>query len=97
MSSLLVYNKVYELDIQSAMLVCSTQLCELMSNLSGSPPPFPKSKYVYTGNKWLFGGRGGGVELCYLQSPFKGKFFLYLTLALLSISLLFLLFQPTPP
>ncbi len=21
-------------------------------------PPFPKSKYVYTGSKWLFGGRG---------------------------------------
>jgi hypothetical protein len=36
MSSLIVFNRVYRLEIQSVMLVFSTQLCELL-------PPLPFS------------------------------------------------------
>jgi hypothetical protein len=61
MSSLLVFNRVNRLEIQSVMLIFATQLCELLplaSNLlSGSPappPPTPKSKYII-----CFEGVGG--------------------------------------
>ncbi len=48
MSSLLLFNRVYRLKIQSVMLVFSTQLVSCCPDnlLSGSPPPtFPESKY----------------------------------------------------
>ncbi len=67
--SLLVFNKVYRLEIQSVMLVFSTQLCELLPLylLSGSPsPPIPPSQSqhtVYTDSVWLRGGRGCWVVL----------------------------------
>ncbi len=65
MSSLLVFKGVYRLEIQSVMLVFSTQLCELLppNLLSGyltHPSPLPKSQStVYTDSVWL----GGGVVL----------------------------------
>jgi hypothetical protein len=62
MSSLLVFNRVYRLEIQSVMLVISTQLCELLppNLLSGSTPPPPsQSEYtVCTDSVWLRGGGG---------------------------------------
>ncbi len=64
MSSLLVFNRVYRLEIQSVMLVFSTQLCELLPLLpslwftSPTPPPFPKS--VFSDSVWLGDGGGGG-------------------------------------
>jgi hypothetical protein len=49
MSSLLVFNRVYRLEIQSVVLVIL--LCELLpcNLLSGSPytPPLPKGKVQY--------------------------------------------------
>jgi hypothetical protein len=63
MSSLLVFNKDYRLEIQSVMLVLSTQLCELLSLYLSlwftSPRPLPPSQSkstVYT--DWE--GVGGG-------------------------------------
>jgi hypothetical protein len=64
-----VFIRVYRLEIQSVMLVFSTQLFELQycppSNLlSGSeallppPPPFPKSKYTV---QTVCGWEGGGM------------------------------------
>jgi hypothetical protein len=43
MSSLLVFHKVYRLEIKSVMLVFSTQVCAVLPRypLSGSPPPPP--------------------------------------------------------
>jgi hypothetical protein len=52
--SFLVFNRVYRLEIQSVMLVFSTQLCELFllqTSLwfaSPTPPPLPKVKVQYT-------------------------------------------------
>jgi hypothetical protein len=63
MSTLLVINRVYRLEIQSVMLVFSTQLCELLPLLPSlwftfpTPPPFPKS--VFSDSVWLGGGGGG--------------------------------------
>jgi hypothetical protein len=56
MSSLLVFNRVYRLEIQSVMLIFSTQLC--------LPRPYPTSqsqKQLYTDSVWL---GGGGVLSC---------------------------------
>ncbi len=68
MSSLLVFNRVYRLEIQSVMLVFSTQLCELLycssSILSGSSPPIPKVKVQYIQTVCSWHGVGG-VELCW--------------------------------
>ncbi len=72
MSSLLVFNKVYRLEIQSVMLVFSTQVCELLPlyPLSGSPPPPPPplpkvQRTVYTdrGSGWAGSVVGGGGVL----------------------------------
>jgi hypothetical protein len=66
MSSLLVFNKVYRLEIQSVMLVFSTQVCELLplepSLLSDSPPPLPKVKIQY--KQTVCGWGGGGLLSC---------------------------------
>ena len=63
MSSLLVFNRVYRLEIQSVMLVFSTTLvnCCPSNLLSELPQPSPTSqskRTVYTGSVW------GDVELC---------------------------------
>jgi hypothetical protein len=61
MSSLLVFIRVYRLEIQSVVLVFSTQLYEqyCLSNLlfSSSPPPL-KVQYIQTVCGWE--GVGGG-------------------------------------
>jgi hypothetical protein len=72
MSSLLVFNRVYRLEIQSVMLVLfSTHLCVLLttvyrpSNLPHpSPLPFPKSKYSIYRQYVAGGGEGGGELSC---------------------------------
>ncbi len=68
MSSLLVFDKVYRLEIQSVMLVFSTPLVNCcLSTFSSDlhhPSPLPKVnvQYVFTGSVWLVGE--GDVELC---------------------------------
>jgi hypothetical protein len=65
MSSLQVFIRVYRLEIQSVVLVFSTQLYELqycLSNLLFSSPPPPEST-VYNDSVWL-GGGGGRVLSC---------------------------------
>ncbi len=70
MSSLLVFNKIYRLEIQSVMLVFSTQLCELLPlypSLWFTSPTFPPSKVKveYIEYRQCVAGRGrGGVKLC---------------------------------
>jgi hypothetical protein len=65
MSSLLVFNRFYRLEILSVMLAFSTLLCELLHlNLpSGSPPPpLPPSQSqitVCTDSVWQGGGEWG--------------------------------------
>jgi hypothetical protein len=62
MSSLLVFNRVYRLEMLSVMLVFSTPLvnCCLstFSLTSPTPPPLPKvrERTVYTDRVWLVGG-----------------------------------------
>jgi hypothetical protein len=68
MSSLLVFNRVYRLEIQSVMLVFLTPLVKnCPSNLlTGSPPPLPPSLceevqvYVFVTG----GGRREGIGMC---------------------------------
>jgi hypothetical protein len=65
MSSLLVLNRVYGLEIQSVLLVFSTQFCELFPPYPflwfTSPPPLPIVKVqIYRQCVWW-----GGVELCW--------------------------------
>ncbi len=50
MSSLLVYNRVNRLEIQSVMLVFRPSFVNYCPSnlLSGSPPPLPKVKVQYT-------------------------------------------------
>ncbi len=70
MSSLLVFNGVYRLEIQSVMLVFSTPLvncCHSTFSLTSSPPlppPSQSQRTVYTDSLCLWGGGWGGVELC---------------------------------
>ncbi len=81
MSSLLVFNRVCRLEIQSIMLVFSTQLVNFCPSnlLSASPPqplpPFPKSKYrIY---RQRVAGRGWGVMSCvgdYILQEFNTLF-----------------------
>jgi hypothetical protein len=64
MSPLLVCNRVYRLEIQSVMLVFSTQLFEILSLylLSISPPPLPcVNKNVYVFIQCVC---NGGIGLC---------------------------------
>jgi hypothetical protein len=68
MSSLLVFNRVYRLEIKSVMLVFSTQHCELLPLLpslwftSPTPPPFPVLKHnIY---RQCEAGRGWGALSC---------------------------------
>jgi hypothetical protein len=69
MLSLVVFNRVYRLEIQSVMVVFSTQLCELLSLysylwLASSPLPCMNKCTVYTytvckGGKYVvIGGEG---------------------------------------
>ncbi len=65
MSSLLVFNRVYRLEIQSVMLVFSTPLvncCPSTFSLTSPTPPQSKCS-EYTDCVWLW-GRGGGLEMC---------------------------------
>jgi hypothetical protein len=63
-----VFIRVYRLEIQSVMLVFSTQFCKLLpsdvlSDLTPPPPPFSVSKYnMY---RQCVAGRGGCVESCW--------------------------------
>jgi hypothetical protein len=73
MSSLLVFNRVYRLEIVSqVMLVFSTPPCELfplqpsLSFTSPTPPPFPKSQYsMYIQTVCNWEGVREVVELCW--------------------------------
>ncbi len=69
MSSLLVFNRVYRLEIQSVMLVFSTPLVNKRPSnlLTGSPTPLPTlpcvnkyTVYTYRVSKGLGGGGGMG-------------------------------------
>ncbi len=60
MSSLLVFYKVYSLEVQSAMLVFSTQLCEIL-------PLYPSL---------LFTSPTQIRQIKLPQSPFTGQVFL---------------------
>jgi hypothetical protein len=71
MSSSLVFNRVYRLEIQSDMLVFSTPLvncCPYTFSLTyPTPPPLPKVNVQYIQTVCVCGGMGGGgadVELC---------------------------------
>jgi hypothetical protein len=70
MPSLLVFNKVYRLEIQSVTLVFSTPLvycCPSTFSLISPLPPFPKVNIQYSICRQCVavGGWGlGGVELC---------------------------------
>ncbi len=84
-----VFNKVYRLEIQSVMLVFSTQVCELLPlfpshwfTSSPHPPPPPGvNKYsVYTYSVCKGGGGYGVLGLrqintCMPQSSFTSNFF----------------------
>jgi hypothetical protein len=95
--------RVYRLEMQSVMLVFSTQHCELLplitlSLVLLSPLPLPHvSKYSLLYTRIQCVGRGGwGVlgltDKHLLQSPFTGQFFRCRRFALSSLSLIF-----TPP
>ncbi len=65
MSSLRVINRVYRLEIQSVLLVFYYFRPSFVNHcpfrlLSGSPPPFPKSKYCTENKDSLWLGVGGG-------------------------------------
>jgi hypothetical protein len=64
MSSLLVFDRVYRLEIQSVMLVFSTPLvycCPSTFYLTFPPPPSQSKRTVYTDSVWLWGVGEGGV------------------------------------
>ncbi len=65
MSSLLVFNRVYRLEIQTAMLVFSTQLCERVQNLQN----------CYTTPNKNLEGEGPQTDKHLPQSTFTGQFF----------------------
>jgi hypothetical protein len=64
MSSFLVFNRVYRLEIQSVMLVFSDPSCELLlahlpfSDLSHPFPPSQSKRIVFTDSVWLCVGGG---------------------------------------
>ncbi len=103
--------RVYRLEIQSVMLVFSTQLCELLplspslwfNSLLPCPPSQVNKYTVYMHTVWKNGG--GGMIWCsepytdknLQQSPFTGKFFFrWRNFAMPSMSLIFLLNTPPP-
>ena len=61
-SSLLAFNRVYRLEIESVMLVFGPRFVNYCASnlLSGSPPPSPSQSQstVYTDSVWLWGGWG---------------------------------------
>ncbi len=67
MSSLLVFNRVYRLEIQSVMLVFSTGfvkhcLSNLLHGQLSPPPPLPcVNKYVYTVHTYVYSVYGGSM------------------------------------
>jgi hypothetical protein len=67
MSSLLVFYRVYRLEMQLVMWGFRTSIVNYCLFLSGSPPPpLPPSgcqSTEYTDSVWL--GGGGGFELCW--------------------------------
>jgi hypothetical protein len=79
MSSLLVFYRVYRLEIQSVMLVFFILLCELLPLLTFSLvylphlSPLPKVKVLYSIYRQCVARRewGGGVELCW--RPYSGE------------------------
>ncbi len=85
MSSLLVFNRVYRLEVEPFMLVLSTGLWNIaprtFSLVSSAPPPPFSLPYVnkYTvrgGGVWGHRKGGGLRQMKHLpQSPFTGKFF----------------------
>ncbi len=111
MPSLVLFYRVYQLEIQSVMLVFSTgfvNFCpsNLLSGQLSPPTPLPSvnkyTVYTYTlckgGEYGVIGGKGGLKQIKHLpQSPFTGQFFRQRHLALLSISLIFLRLQVSLP
>ncbi len=67
MSSSLVFNRVYRLEIQSIMLVFSTPFVNCspstFSLASPTPPPLPKVTYSIFRQCVAVGGEGGGGVL----------------------------------
>ncbi len=104
MSSLLAFNRVYRLEIQSVMLVFSTQLCKLLPLSpflwfnSPSPPCVNKyTVYTYTvckgGRVWVLGLRQ--IITC-RKVPLRVNFFKWRHFALpSSMSLIFLRLKNT--
>ncbi len=63
MSSLLMLDRVYRLEIESVLLVFSTQLCEPLTFCVVhllSLPPSHSQRTLYTDSVWLGGVWGGG-------------------------------------
>jgi hypothetical protein len=79
MSSLLVFNIVYRLEIKSVMLVFSTphvNCCPSTFSLtSPTPPPPSQSKYIKT----VCGCGGGGVFSCVVDNILEKFTTLFLT------------------
>jgi hypothetical protein len=66
-----VFIRVFRLEIQSVMLIFSTQNCNLLSGSTLNPPPFPcvKVQYIQT----VCGWEGvGGIDSCW--RPILQKF-----------------------
>ncbi len=62
MSSLLVFNRVYRLDVQSVMLVFSTPLVNCCPSIFSLTSPLPKVNVQYIQTVCVaVGGGGGGV------------------------------------
>ncbi len=81
MSSLLMFNRVYRLEIQSVMLVFSTPLlncCPSTYSLtSPTPPPLPKVNVQYI--QTVCGCGGGGVLSCVVDHILQEFNTLFLT------------------
>ncbi len=98
-----VFIRVYRLEIQTVMLVFSTQLCELLVLLPSlwfNSPPFPVwISILYTRIQCVRGGgcmgaSGPLTDKHLPQIPFTGQFFIWRHFALLSIYLSIYLSTP---